>query len=300
VEQGSRGAQISPHHPITLSPLLLLAGATAVTTTALIASWSRGAWLGFAAGTAVFAFYWPKKRWQGAALFGLGAAFFLAGMQFNLIPVSITGRVTSFSQDLQFGDVRGVDINDANYAVLERLAHWQAALDMARENVWLGVGFGNYETAYAAYALINWPAPLGHAHNYYLNLLAETGIIGLAAYLLLWTAVFWQTVRLLKRLDWPDRGIALGLLAAWTALTVHHLVDKLYVNNIYIHLGVMLALLQLLDYQTEDYVTGDYETKRSLYSYKLPADLVSILKKPNVSSSSSSLVRLDSLSILVH
>ncbi len=259
--QGRKG---SPHHPITSSPLLLLAGATAVTTTALIASWSRGAWLGFAAGTAVLIFYWPQKRRQGIIMLGLGAALLLIGMQFHLIPASITERVTSFSQDLQFGDVRGVDINDTNYAVLERLAHWQAALDMARNNLWQGVGFGNYEPAYADYALINWPAPLGHAHNYYLNLLAETGIIGLAAYLLLWTAVFWQTIRLLKRLDWPQRGIALGLLAAWTALTVHHLVDKLYVNNIYVHLGVMLALLQLLDDETKDYKTtrlktGDYK-----------------------------------------
>jgi hypothetical protein len=40
--------------------------------------------------------------------------------------------------------------------------------------------------------------------------------------------------------------LALGLLAAWVGLSVHHLVDKLYVNNIYIHLGLMLALLHLL------------------------------------------------------
>ncbi|HID52637.1 MAG TPA: O-antigen ligase domain-containing protein, partial [Anaerolineae bacterium] len=145
------------------------------------------------------------------------------------------------------GDVRGEDINDANYAVLERLAHWQAAVDMARENLWLGVGFGNYEPAYADYALLNWPYPLGHAHNYYLNLVAEVGVVGLLAYLVLWTAVFWQTIRLLRRLDWPVRGIALGLLAVWAAISVHHLVDKLYVNNIYIHLGVMLGLLQLLE-----------------------------------------------------
>ena len=254
--KGCRGEENSPVHLFTRSPLLLLGGVTAVTTAALIASWSRGAWLGFVAGTAVLAFYWPKKRRLGIVMLGLAAVLLLLGMQFHLIPASITERVTSFSQDLQFGDVRGVDINDANYAVLERLAHWQAALNMARDHLWLGVGFGNYEPAYANYALINWPAPLGHAHNYYLNLLAETGIIGLAAYLLLWTAVFWQTIRLLKQLDWPHRGIALGLLAVWTALTVHHLVDKLYVNNIYVHLGVMLALLQLLDHETKDYKTA--------------------------------------------
>ena len=69
---------------------------------------------------------------------------------------------------------------------------------------------------------------------------------GLLAYGLFWLAVVWQTVRAARRLAWPQRGIAVGLLAAWAALSVHHLVDKLYVNNVYVHLGAMLGLLQLL------------------------------------------------------
>ncbi|NJN55662.1 MAG: O-antigen ligase family protein, partial [Anaerolineae bacterium] len=237
----------SPYHLITLS---LFSGVTAVLCTlAVIFSWSRGAWLSLAVGGAMIVLFWPKKLWQGVALLAVAGLLLGGGIQVGIVPTSVTERLTSFSEDLRFGDVRGVDINDANYAVLERLAHWQAALDMARNNLWLGVGFGNYEPAYAQYDLINWPYPLGHAHNYYLNTLAETGVLGLLAYLLLWTAVFFQTIRQLRHLDWPLRGIALGLLGAWTAVTVHHLVDKLYVNNIYIHLGVMFGLLQLLEYE---------------------------------------------------
>jgi O-antigen ligase len=230
----------------TVVALLLIGLCAGAASLAVIFSWSRGAWLSFAAGTAVLVLFWPRKLWHGVLLIAVGGVLFFGGVQAGVVPASITERITSFSEDLRFGDVRGEDINDANYAVLERLAHWQAALDMARDNVWLGVGFGNYEPAYAQYALLNWPYPLGHAHNYYLNLLAEVGVLGLAAYVLLWTAVFIQTIRLLQKLDWPWRGIALGLLAVWVSLTVHHLVDKLYVNNIYIHLGVMLGLLGLL------------------------------------------------------
>jgi hypothetical protein len=36
-------------------------------------------------------------------------------------------------------------------------------------------------------------------------------------------------------------------LAAWSYLAVHHLVDKMMVNNVYIHLGAMLGLQQLLE-----------------------------------------------------
>ena len=242
------------HHALMM--VLFVGISTGATVLALLLSWSRGAWLSFAAGTAVLVFFWPRQRKYGLLLLGLGGIGLLVAMQLNLIPASILDRLISFSQDLRFGDVRGVAINDTNYAILERLAHWQAALNMARDNIWLGVGFGNYESAYASYALINWPDPLGHAHNYYLNLLAEVGVLGLASYLLLWTAVFWQTICALRTEDWILRGIALGLLAAWVALAVHHLTDKLYVNNIYVHLGVMLGLLQLLSKASVQAVSG--------------------------------------------
>ncbi|MCA9949209.1 MAG: O-antigen ligase family protein [Anaerolineales bacterium] len=229
--------------------LLLVGGvllAVVLTGLGLIFSWSRGAWLGFAAGTAVIIFFWPRQQRWGGLLLTLFIVLFGIGLWLNIVPTAVTGRLASFTTDLRFGDVRGVDINDANYSVIERLAHWQAALGMATDNVWSGVGFGNYEPAYAEYALINWPAPLGHAHNYYLNLLAEVGIIGLTIYGFFWLAVFWRTWQQLKWLPWPMRGVALGLMGVWTGFAVHQLVDKLYVNNIYIHLGVMFGLLQLL------------------------------------------------------
>jgi putative inorganic carbon (hco3(-)) transporter len=231
----------------TLRSSLLLAFCTAVTTAGLLVSWSRGAWLGFAAAAATLAFFWPRRRWLGIVLLLLAAGLLLVAGQLNLLPSSITSRVTSFAADFSLGDARGVDIFDENYAIIERLAHWQGALAMSRDYPWLGVGFGNYEAAYPQYRLMNWTHPLGHAHNYYLNIMAETGFLGAAAYLLFWAAVIAQSLRQLGRLDWPWRGLALGLLAAWVYLSVHHLVDKLYVNNIYIHLGAMLGLQQLLD-----------------------------------------------------
>jgi putative inorganic carbon (HCO3(-)) transporter len=238
---------ISNLRSVNWLPVFVVGSATAVALMAVIFSWSRGAWLSLAAAAAMLVLFWPRKVWHGALLLAVGAGLLLGGSQVGLVPASVTERITSFSEDLRFGDVRGEDITDENYAVLERLAHWQAALGMAQDQPWLGVGFGNYEPAYADYALLNWPYPLGHAHNYYLNLLAETGLVGLLAYVGLWTAVFWQTIRVIRRSDGWQRGVALGLFGVWTALTVHHLVDKLYVNNIYIQLGALFGLLQLLD-----------------------------------------------------
>jgi O-antigen ligase len=233
--------------------VMFVGGCAAALVAGLIFSWSRGAWLGFSAAMAALVLFFPRRGWIGLLLLVLGGGLFLVGSQLGLIPASISGRISSFQEDLQFGDVRGVDINDANYAVLERLAHWQAAVEMAKDNLWSGVGFGNYEPAYGDYALINWPYPLGHAHNYYLTILAETGVPGLVVYLLVWGAIIWQAAGLVRRLDWPRRGIALGLLAVWVTLSVHHLVDKLYVNNLYIFLGAMLGLQQILDKKNDSF-----------------------------------------------
>jgi O-antigen ligase len=226
--------------------LLLVALTVGTTGIALLFSWSRGAWFGFAAGLVSMLLFLPRKRVLGFLLVGslivLVVSIFLVG----LLPDAIRGRLTSFTQDLTMGDVRGVDINDENYSVLERQAHWQAGLEMFGSDVLLGVGFGNYALAYEDFALLNWPQALGHAHNYYVNLLAEVGMLGLVTYMIFWIMVFWWTISLLQILPWPDRGIGLGLLSVWVALAAHHLVDKLYVNNIYIHLGVLLGLLQLL------------------------------------------------------
>jgi len=229
---------------------LLAVCAAVVGTLAVILSWSRGAWLGFLAGAVVLALFSTRHIKRGLVIAGL-AAFLVAGGLWVGVSTgagpaqAIVGRLAGFLDEFTLGDVRGVDINDANYSVLERLAHWQAAADMARDDLWTGVGFGNYGVAYADYDLINFPDPLGHAHNYYLNLLAEIGVPGLAAYILFWLVIIGQSIRLARRLAWPERGVVVGLLAAWVALAVHHLVDKLYVNNIYIHLGVMIGLLQL-------------------------------------------------------
>jgi putative inorganic carbon (HCO3(-)) transporter len=212
----------------------------------LIMSWSRGAWLGFAGGMVVFLLFLPRRRRVGFILLGATAVVLAAALYLDLVPAALSGRLVSFSEDLQVGDVRGVYITVENYAVIERLAHWQAGANMARESLFTGVGFGNYEPAYAEYALLNWPIPLGHAHNYYLNILAETGLFGALAYLALWALIIVQVIRLTNELGWPQKGLALGLLAAWTALSVHHLFDKLYVNNLYIYFGAMLGLQQVL------------------------------------------------------
>ena len=77
---------------------------------------------------------------------------------------------------------------------------------MAEHSPIIGVGFGNYEVIYDDFRLPNWKEPLGHAHNYYLNIFAETGIIGVSAYLLMWIGIVLLTWKIRQHPDNFARG----------------------------------------------------------------------------------------------
>lgn len=229
--------------------LALAVVASAVMLAALFFSYSRGAWIGVGAALAVTALLMlvRSKRavvWSvalllvGLVVVGLG--------QINVVPDVISQRFATVGDYFGFEDVRGVRANDDNYALVERRAHWQAALSMFEAAPWSGVGFGNYAAAYPQFSLPKWDDPLGHAHNYYLNVLAETGVIGFAAFVLLWGAVFWQSARAVRRaVDWKI-GAAAGIFGMLVALSIHNFFDNLFVHAMYIQVGLTLGLAPVL------------------------------------------------------
>jgi O-antigen ligase len=223
-----------------------VAAAAALVGLALLMSWSRGALLGFAAAAAVMvviAVFWSRR---GVALASVVLVLVLAGMALgglSLVPSSIIERFSDFVPYLGVTDVRGAEITDANFSVLERMAHWQSAVTMWRDSFWLGVGAGNYGAVYRDYALPMWPYPLGHAHNYYLNIAAETGFLGLTVYAVFMIVSFLACADALRQAEGWRWGLMLGIMGALVHFAVHSLFDNLFVHAMYLHLAMMLGLV---------------------------------------------------------
>jgi O-antigen ligase len=228
--------------------LVVAAASGVLMLVALIMSWSRGAWLGFAAAALVMGVALVVRSGRGAVLMvvllAVIAYAILAGGLAS-VPPSLVQRFSDFIPYLGVLDVRGVEVTDANFSVLERMAHWQSAVAMWTDRPWLGVGIGNYEPIYSRYALPLWPLPLGHAHNYYLNIAAEAGLFGLLAYLLLWVAALLQAWRAARRRVGWEWGVALGVLGVIVHLSVHNVFDNLYVHAMYLQIAMLLGLLAL-------------------------------------------------------
>jgi O-antigen ligase len=168
--------------------------------------------------------------------------------EMNVVPDVVSARFSGVSDYFGIQDVRGVTVNDANFALVERMAHWQAAWNMLEDHPWLGVGIGNYAVVYPAYALPHWDDPLGHAHNYYLNIAAESGLVGLGGYLFLWGAIFWMAWRTARTTHGLAQGIAAGAFGVLVALSIHNLFDNLFVHSMQMQVGVTLGLLESLQF----------------------------------------------------
>jgi O-antigen ligase len=226
---------------------------------ALLASFSRGGWLGALAGAlALLLATAPilnrqRRRWFWRGLLGGGATLILILSMggTGLLPGPLAARLDGIVRNLRLFDVRTVQVDPANFAIVERMSHLQAGWLMVRANPWLGVGTGNYNLAYEgggaanrAYALPPWYDSRGHAHNYYLHIAAETGFLGLSVYLTLLGLLAYQLLLVLKMArDWLWYAIGAGSCGMIVAVAAHNLFENLHVLSLGIHLAAVWGMI---------------------------------------------------------
>jgi len=215
---------------------------------ALAASLSRGAWVGSACGVAGLALALGSRarRWVLAAL-GLGVlALALGGA--GLLPDVLADRLASITRYLAIFDAGVVAITPQNFAVVERMAQMQAGWGMFLAHPLTGVGPGNFTPAYPTFAVGTWYASRGHAHNYYIHMLAETGLIGALAYVALLAGVIRQAIATLRaenRTIW--RSAAIGCCGIIAAVVGHDLFENLHALSMGIQLAAVWGLLVVLE-----------------------------------------------------
>ncbi len=130
---------------------------------------------------------------------------------------SVVNRVT---QGQLTGDEQGTETFYSSRGWI-----WQDTLKMISARPVLGAGLGAYQTAYPGFSEHDKGLVVDKAHNDYLQLLAESGIVG--GLLALWFAflVFRGVARGLRSRDpWPV-ALALGSGAAMVAMLVHSFFD---------------------------------------------------------------------------
>ncbi len=170
----------------------------AVSGLGFVLAYTRGAWLGLLAGVAALSLY-LRRLWPLAALGGV----LLLALLLLFASGTLQERIARFEDPA---------------TIRERLYMWESGWAIVRDHPLTGVGPGQVKAVFPRYAR---PEALrkttSHVHNTPLQILAERGVLGLAAWVWIWVAFFVRTGRLLGRLgshQGRERDLVAGSLVA--------------------------------------------------------------------------------------
>jgi O-antigen ligase/cytochrome c-type biogenesis protein CcmH/NrfG len=197
----------------------------------LAVTYSRGAWLGFAAGLLVLALAlarWPELLPRPALLAASLAAVTLPVL---LLLPSIISRVESRPSAAPAWNLP-IDPEREGSGAMRR-AIWSGALDAALHRPALGYGIGTFREAFdrsKGATMKQLEAEGGRtadqAHNHYLGILAERGALGLAAFAVLTALTLGAAATAMASgTQAMGRVLVAGLAGSVLALLAHGLVD---------------------------------------------------------------------------
>ncbi len=187
---------------------LLALAAIAPCALVIVFSLSRGGFLGLAAVGLYILFRLHHKRW----IVGLAIVGVLAGM--SLVPPEFYARI---------GTVKTAAQTDASSR--GRINAWHAAIAMAQDRPLTGVGVGNFLVHFRKYAPDKDDVHV--AHSSFFQMLGDTGIPGVAAWIFLVVMLWFVAARVEKRITKLDRGAwsdaryyAFAVKAAWLGYVI--------------------------------------------------------------------------------
>lgn len=199
---------------------LAITGALAV---CMIYTYSRGCWIGLlVAFFLFFVFYDRRFIWVGVVLLLLSPMF---------LPATVVERFASVG-----------DTTDTSTSY--RVYIWMGTLAMLKDYWLCGIGVGTdaFNMIYPYYSYSSIVAP--HAHNLYLQIIAENGILGILAFLGI-VVVFYKTVisSILQTKDRLLNGFVIGLSAGLFGYLVQGMFDNVWYNyRVFLLFYVILGL----------------------------------------------------------
>ena len=137
-------------------------------------------------------------------------------------------------------------LSSADRNVIVRQELWQEALSIIKDFPLLGSGLNTYAAVAPRYKITKTTG--FYPHNSYFHMAAESGLLGLGAFLWILIALFWASLTNLRRID--DRfynAVLIGLLAGLFGFLAHSFVDvNIYTlklgNLMWFMIGLIIAV----------------------------------------------------------
>lgn len=193
----------------------------------LFFTFSRGAWLAMLISVvALFLFYRQKK---------------------TILLVLVLIALVSLPEYSHIMSRMNIYLFNQDSSSTYRILIWKGAWKIIEHNWLVGVGLGNFSSALAHYLPVK-SFQVFHAHNTYLHILAETGIIGFLASAIFFgstVAAAYHTYAASANQEVANLG--LGILVAMLGLMVHGVVDAtLFAPQLTVFFWILAGLVRNL------------------------------------------------------
>jgi len=152
----------------------------------------------------------------------------------------------------EFSIYRFIDSVNTDDPTTGRAHFWSVTLDIIRANPYLGTGLGAFGVVYTKYDTRNGLFRLEQAHNDYLQVLSDAGIIGGVLALSFVALLFYKALQRAKSADDFRRGVALAGLGGCFAVLVHSFFDFTLHTTSNALLFLVLAALATMNGRVED------------------------------------------------
>lgn len=161
---------------------------------------SRGGWFGFATMLGIFSLFNRK------VLIVFLIILLISGCVIWGVPTFQERFLSSFSYEQN----------------ISRIFIWKATIRMIQDHPLLGIGTGNYFTAYPQYRLPGaWETKVAFSHNLFLEVAVEFGLVGLILFCLFLSGIIYMGLSLAL----TGNPIYQGIFAAFAGVLVHQQVD---------------------------------------------------------------------------
>nr|MBI2905263.1 O-antigen ligase family protein [Chloroflexota bacterium] len=240
---------------------LLAVWALAVSSLAIVFSFSRGGFIALLVMLGAMLAYRRQRpiNWLIALAIGL--------VLLQFVPATYTQRLQTIVEIIPgFGN--GVTTTGPNEASLRgRTSELIVAVQMFADRPILGVGLGNYSFYYQSYSRRLGMDPRvepREAHNLYLEVAAETGLLGLSMFGILLWVMFTGILRARHLLVAAKLTRYLDIISAYTFSLVGYLTASLFIHAAYprylwLLVGIALAIPRVAQHELAEHLRAQHE-----------------------------------------
>lgn len=233
---------------------LLFLTAVSLMGIALLLSGSRGGLVALLAEIFFLVIFATKSKSYGQVVLKIGLTVLMAA-------VIVAGAILIGGESSL---TRIAETAASNDFTTNRTHIWSVTLDIIKNNLPFGAGFGAFAVAYTPFDTFNGAERVEQAHNDYLQVLADAGVVGLiiGAFFLFW--LFRTGFQNSKTSNKFQRGVAIGALAGCFAVLVHSLFDfVLHTTAIALLFVTLLALIAASGNRYSDEIGDNNRDERS-------------------------------------